>query len=171
MATCQAVQANLTAWIDGELSAGWNDRIRQHVAACPACAGEAAGLRRSIEWQRCALPRVVALDDFSAAPLRARLQCALVAEPAESQPGWTWLIRPLAVAGGALAAATILLVLIAGGPKAVLIPLGVEPPPVAVTREPELFTDYPLIQHLDALENFDTVQSVPLDDDQASQRG
>jgi hypothetical protein len=53
----------------------------------------------------------------------------------------------------------------------VFISVGIESPPTAVVREPDLYTDYPLIQQLDALEHFDTVQSVPLDDEPASQNG
>ena len=76
----------------------------------------------------------------------------------------------MVLASSAVAAAAVILALVfAGGPAAVLVPLGVESPPVAVKANPELFKDYPLIQHLDALENFDTVQSVPLDDDQTGQ--
>ena len=51
------------------------------------------------------------------------------------------------------------------------MPLGLESPPPAVVQHTELFKDYPLIERLDVLEHFDTVESVPLDDESAAQRG
>lgn len=189
MAKCRVVQENLTAWIDGELSPRWDDRVRRHLTGCPGCAAAADGLRKSIEMQRQTLARVTAVADFDSATAWVHLQRALRAPIAGAEwirngtaaasppPVWlavlrAWLTGRLAVAGAAMAvAAALLVLLVAGGPKAVLIPLGVTPPPVAVTRQPDLFKDYALIEELDALENFDTVESVPLDDDQASFSG
>lgn len=175
---CAKIRENLTAWIDSELSRRWNDRVRRHLDTCAACAAEADSLRAAIAEQRRTLARVLALDNFDTTVLRAQLQHALDARadvgrwwkaPGWDWSPWAWLARPVAVAGTVLAVATIGAVVFAGGPRAVLIPLGVESPPAAVTREPELFKDYPLIQRLDVLENFDTVESVPLDDDQTSE--
>jgi hypothetical protein len=104
--------------------------------------------------------------------LRFKLRSALAAEPNPAVRAWMPLFRPIAVAGAAAMVGAILLLLsVVGGPTAVLVPLGVESPPVAVTREPELFENYRLIQQLDVLENFDTVESEPLDDDQTYQQG
>src|SRR5262249_41516280 len=117
-----------------------------------------------------------------AAPAWARLERAL-RTTGEPEGTWAalmrpfsatvreWFSHPLAQAAGAVAVAVGLTLVVAGGPKAVLIPLGVAPPPPAVRSHPDLFKDYSLIQHLDALENFDTVESEPLDDDQASFNG
>jgi anti-sigma factor RsiW len=182
MASCRVIRDNLTAWIDGELSSRWDDRVRTHLAACAACTTEADGLRQSIELQHRMLSQVTILPGFDPAPAWTRVQRALRAAARDTQdtadaPGsWMavlrgWFGHPLALAGAAMAVGLILLLAVAGGPKAVLIPLGVAPPPVAVTSHPDLFKDYSLIQHLDALENFDTVESEPLDDDQASFNG
>jgi anti-sigma factor RsiW len=170
MPSCRSVRANLTAWIDGELSSRWEARVRRHLNGCEACVAEAENTRAAIESQRRWLGQAVALADFDPEPLRVRLRLAVAREP-QPAPGWLWPLRPLALAGAAVAAAIALAVFIAGGPKAVLIPLGVEPPPPVVATETDLFKDYVLIQHLDALENFDTVESVPLDDDQTTHRG
>jgi hypothetical protein len=62
-------------------------------------------------------------------------------------------------------------VLLAVGPQMVLMPLGLESPPPAVAQHTGLFKDYPLIERLDVLEHFDTVESVPLDDEGASRHG
>jgi anti-sigma factor RsiW len=180
MARCKTVQENLTAWIDRALPHRWDDRIRRHVAACARCAAEAESLRSAIESQRHALSALLASPDFDTRRSQVRLAQALATEraahswtwhsPEWIEPTWQRLMRPLAVAGATLAVAGVLLA-VAGGPAAVLIPLGVESPPPAVAREPDLYKDYPLIQHLDALEHFDTVESTPLDDDQGTQNG
>lgn len=171
MASCRAMQEKLTAWVDGELSPRWDARLRQHVAVCTACAAAAAAIRAAVAWQRRCLPEVVRPVGLDPALLRGRLRQALAAEPDVPDRSWVWLLRPLAIGGAAVAVATAVLFFVAGGPGAVLIPLGVESPPAAVAREPDLFKDYQLIQHLDALENFDTVESIPLDDDQGAHRG
>ena len=171
MANCRVVQKNLTAWIDHEVSPRWEQRISRHLETCSVCAVEAESLRATIDQCRTALDRAVALHDFEPGRLRLRLQHTLAAEEQQPERAWRWPLRPFAIAGAAALAAAMMLLFFAGGPKAVLIPLGVQPPPSAVRHAPDLFKDYPLIKDLDALENFDTVESVPLDDEQSSQRG
>ena len=171
---CQNVSQDLTAWIEGELPERHCEHIREHLRACAHCNAEADSLRKAIAWQQRALRAVTSLDSI-AVPSRARLQRALAAE-AERTPLWVW--RPawlpmggrLALAGAALAFAAAVL-LLAGGPGMVLMPLGLESPPLAVVQHTELFKDYPLIERLDVLEHFDTVESMPLDDENAAQRG
>jgi anti-sigma factor RsiW len=164
MANCRAVKGELTAWCDGELSRRRAERIEQHLAECAACSAEADSVSAAIRWQRQALLRVTAVADGEFGALQVKLRRALAAEPEPQGPFWSWLFRPVAIAAAAAMIGIALLFSIMGGPKAVLIPLGVESPPVAVSSEPELFEDYQLIQRLDALENFDTVESVPLSD-------
>jgi anti-sigma factor RsiW len=169
---CRAVKRELTAWFDGELSRREAERVEQHLAACAACSTEAQSLSAAIRWQRQALPHVTAVADHEGAPLQSRLRRALAVEMEQRTQGqfWSWVFRPVVIATAAAMIAIIVLFSVLGGPNAVLIPLGVEAPPVAISREPELFENYQLIQHLDAMENFDTVESVPLDDDQALRR-
>ncbi len=168
---CRAVKGDLTAWCDGELSRRRAERIARHLAECGACSAEAESVSAAIRWQRQALPRVTAVADYEFGALQAKLRRALAAEPEPRAPFWPWSFRPVAIAAAAVMIGVIVLFSIMGGPNAVLIPLGVESPPVAVSSQPELFEDYQLIQHLDALENFDTVESVPLDDDQTLHAG
>ncbi len=171
MTSCQAVEQDLVAWCDGELSERQARRITEHVSACAACAGEAERTRSAIAWQKRALVDITAATVDTQA-LQTKLRRALAAEPDARMPWWGWFLRPVAVAGAcAVALVVVVFFSVVGGPKAVLIPLGVEPPPVAVSSEPELFENYQLIQHLDALENFDTVESVPLDEDQTLHEG
>lgn len=169
MPRCRVVHEDLTAWIDGELPYRRAERLQGHLATCGRCADEGRRLLVAIDAQRRALAAVTAVDDIAPGAPWAQLQSAMRRYEDKRRSFWGWLgdwaLRPLPLTGAAVAAAVVLLLLIAGGPAAVLIPLGVEPPPVAVKAHPDLFNNYPLIQHLDVLENFDTVESVPLDDD------
>ena len=168
MAGCWMVQGDLTAWIDGELSARRAERVGRHLASCGACASEAESLRDAIAHQRSLLERLAAVD---VSPALSRRVLREIAEESEEPRSWLWLFRPVAVAAATAAVAMLGLFTVVGGPRAVLIPLGVEPPPPAVTRTTDLYKDYPIIEKLDALENFDTVESIPLDEDQEPQRG
>lgn len=172
MTSCTTIQENLTAWIDGELSAEWGERVRDHVATCAACALEADSLRASIALQASGLKRLTATD-VDAAMLHARLRRAVAAE-VEVEPRrsvWNWIFRPVVLAPALAVLAVLVLLTAAGGPTDVLVPLGVAPPPAAVKRAPDLFKDYTLIQHLDELQHFDTVESESLDDEQDAQTG
>ncbi len=171
MVSCRRVNADLVAWCDGELSPERAKRIADHLSICAACAREAQHTRAAIEWQKTALTDITAVEQFDTQALQMKLRRALASDPEPPLPWWAWLTRPVALAGAVALVAVVVFFSVVGGPKAVLIPLGVEPPPVAVSSEPELFENYQLIQHLDALENFDTVESVPLDEDQTLHEG
>ena len=171
MASCGAVRENLTAWLDGELSPRWTERVRAHVAACAQCAAEADGLRSSIPSQTAVLKRLSTMDDVDTAVLHARLRRAIAAAAEPRQSVWSRLLRPVVLVPTCALLGVLALFTAAGGPTDVLVPLGVRPPPPAVKRAPELFKDYSIIQHLDELQHFDTVESEPLDDDQDSQTG
>src|ERR1043166_5124351 len=111
MASCRVIRENLTAWIDGELSARWEGRVRGHLATCAACTTEADGLRASIALQRRALSEVTTAPGFNPAPAGLRLQRALHSPAhaaADAQEGWVavvrgWFGHPLALAGAAVA--------------------------------------------------------------------
>lgn len=174
MPRCRKVRENLTAWIDGEVSASWQERIEQHLMRCSACNEEAEQLRNSIEQQRRVLPRLVEAATVDSGALLAGIRRSLAADRrAEPTPGWRfnldwkWVLRPIPLALAAAALLLITLVEAAGGPEDVLVPIGVKRPPAAVAHKPGMFRDYAIIEKLDALENFDTVDVEPLDDDQA----
>lgn len=171
MPGCQAVQENLTAWIDGELSPRRRAGVRRHLEGCAACAAEVRSLQSTIEVHRRTLAQAVVVDGLDPYPLWVRLQRARAAESDERTRNWNWVLRPVAVGGAALAMLTVVLVAAAGGPEAVLVPLGVQAPPPAVKRKPDLFKDYRIIQQLDFLEHFDTVESMPLDEEEQSVHG
>ena len=175
MRGCHDISQDLTAWIEGELAQRRCEHIREHLTACAPCSAEAASLRVAIAWQQRALRKVTSLDGVATVALRAQLQRALAEAEKRTplwqwRPGWSSIWGRLALAGAALSFAVVVL-LLAGGPGMVLMPLGLESPPAAVVQHTELFKDYPLIERLDVLEHFDTVESMPLDDESAAQRG
>jgi anti-sigma factor RsiW len=170
MGTCDWVHENLTAWIDGELPMRERAALQQHLETCGPCTAEARDLRAAIGLQRRVLGQMTGAGAIETEPLWRKVRLALVEAERPRAPWWGWLRQPFAMAGATVAAA-LLILLIAGGPRAILVSLGIESPPTAVAREPELFKDYPLIEQLDALEHFDTVQSVPLDEEPTSQNG
>jgi anti-sigma factor RsiW len=171
MSSCRAVQENLTAWVDGELSPRWTERVREHVTRCADCAAELESLRASIALQRSTLPRLTAATAVDVAGLQVRLRRAVAAADAPRRSVWSWILRPVVLAPALALLAVLALLTAAGDPADLLVPLGVKSPPPAVKRAPELFKDYTLIQHLDALEHFDTVESEPLDDEHDAQTG
>ena len=176
MPGCQDFSEDLTAWVEGQLSAWQQERLSEHVTHCLQCAAEADSLRAAIAWQRQALRAVAVLDGVDPLALQARLRHDLTTAANDMAPAWSlrelWetTFGRLALAGAGVAVAA-LIVLLAVGPGMVLMPLGLEAPPPAVTQQTDFFKDYPLIERLDVLEHFDTVESVPLDDDSASQSG
>jgi anti-sigma factor RsiW len=176
MAGCNDFSEDLTAWIDGELPPSRRDHIRRHLAGCRHCSAEMESLHSVIAWHRHALGALTTAAGVDTMALRTRLRHAMAAEVDAGTLEWRWrdvwtsMWARLALAGAAVSVAVAVL-LLAGGPGMVLIPLGLEAPPPAVVQHTELFKDYPMIERLDVLEHFDTVESLPLDDEGAAQRG
>jgi anti-sigma factor RsiW len=177
MSGCQDFSEDLTAWVEGQLPGWQQERMSEHLRHCLQCATEADSLRCAITWQRRALQAVAALDGVDPLALQAKLRRALTTAAANDRaPAWglrdLWAttLGRLALAGATVSIAALVL-LLALGPGMVLMPLGLEAPPPAVAQQTDFFKDYPLIERLDVLEHFDTVESVPLDDDGAAQSG
>lgn len=170
--TCDSISASLTAWIDGELSPADEQNVARHVADCSSCAQEAERLRTAIDWQKRMLPARLLDEPVDVASLRLGLRRRIGAlrdqeEPSAASRSWAWLIRPLAVASAGLALASLFLVWRAAEPETLLVSLGVEEPPAVVVRDPEMFKYLEVIEKLDALEHFEAVQAVQLDDERA----
>lgn len=168
MTTCDGVRKNLTALADGDLPPRRSASVRRHLVGCPECAAEAQAIQSAVVGQQQLLRAALSADDVDRTALWQQLRQALDEPP----PLAKRFQRPWLLSGGALAAAAALIAVVtASGPRPLLVSAGVESPPVAVSTKPELFKDYGLIQELDALEYFDTVESVPLDDEPTSQNG
>ena len=145
--------------------------MRAHLARCSRCTSEVESIRAAVAAQQSALTRLIAVQvDHDL--LHARLKRTLASASSAGARGgdrlgwsrWSWPTHPVMITAVAATLAIVMVVALAGGPRAILIPLGLEAPPVAVARQPDLFMDYAIIQRLDALEHFDTVEAVPLDD-------
>lgn len=171
MLVCRLVSSRLTAFADGEVS-GWTARYAlAHVQRCSFCSGELALLRSVVAQQTHSLRALQAQQSVSVAELWRRLHHSVVARPAVDSPAvWVWL-RPVALAASVTLVSLLGLVSAAGGPQAVLVPLGIQPPPPPVSRAPVLFREYPLIEKLELLEHLETVDRIRLDDEGESQSG
>jgi anti-sigma factor RsiW len=98
MADCDQVQANLTAWVDGQLGARERTQVDGHLAGCGACRDRALrerDVRGLIEARRAHLTTASA-----PAALRARLEAVA---RGRTRPG-TWVRMPIAVAATLLLA-------------------------------------------------------------------
>ena len=47
-ANCQAILANISAYLDGELDSTACDAIEEHCQRCPSCAAVVKGLRETV---------------------------------------------------------------------------------------------------------------------------
>ncbi len=179
MPSCRRVKDNLTAWIDGEAGSSWNDRIQAHLARCPSCQAEAQSLREAVGHQRDMLGQLLGPAPSDAVRMLATIrnqaarrdQASWLEEEEGWWTRWAWLARPVPVALAVAALLVVTLVEVAGGPEDVLVPIGAKAPPAAVKRKPAMFRDYAIIEKLEALENFDTVEVEPLDDVPTEEQG
>jgi anti-sigma factor RsiW len=160
----------MTAIADGEIPASQARSFEAHLTACPSCAAEAESHRLAVRRQADALARVLLDDAVDVPALRLTLQRRLNAVRAEEErharPGWTWFLRPLSLATAGLAVALVM-VLNTGGSDSVLVSLGVEPPPPELETRTDLFQYLDVIKRLEALEHFDAVRAVRLDEERA----
>ena len=171
MSRCDRVRSHLTALADDEVR-GWQKwRLQRHLRRCSSCPKDLLATKRSIEQQSAVLKNLLETTsvDVDSLRRRARLEIAREAVQAPSPfPQWRHSLRPLLAGCAALGLIVLSLSWTVGGPEDVLITLGVVEPPKSLARKTELFYDYTLIEKLDALENFDSVNSVPLEGEQTS---
>ena len=90
MKNCQDIQPDLSAYVDGELAPSRRAEIEAHVAACPRCQQELAGLR-TLAAGVAALPRLHPAPRFLA---EVRRKIAQGREPVESIAWADYLFRP-----------------------------------------------------------------------------
>ena len=156
---CSEAREELTALADGALETAPAEAVRRHVRGCTSCAAELAAIEEAVAFTREAFAELPELRPGFETRLRARL-----AEAAAAPSWYRRLWRPLFV--GALASVGVLVMARSvGGPSAVLVPLGIQAPPKKVAEKPVLYKDYEIIEHLDELENFETVIQTPLETD------
>jgi anti-sigma factor (TIGR02949 family) len=81
---CQENQDQLSAYLDGELTADETAAVRDHLAACPACARELDELRRAIDAVK-ALPPIQAPAD-----LKGKIMAQIESEAARAPASTPW---------------------------------------------------------------------------------
>jgi len=171
MNRCDSTRDSLTAWIDGELSPSDEREVEAHVGTCTSCATEAESLRHEIDWQKRILPNALLDAPVDVVALKMGLQRQLnTIRRQEERPvsySWGWLIRPLAMATAGLALTLLVVVWRAGEPESLLVSIGVEDPPAEVATRPDMFKYLDVIENLEALEHFEAVQAVRLEDERA----
>lgn len=163
---CWWFRRDLTALVDGELRSARAAGVRFHLARCQRCAALQEEIARCVAQQR----RVLALVGETAGVNTEQLGRSLQARLDEDRIGshrWGLASRlAVAAAAGGLAIFISLRAL-----DSVLIAAGVADPPPVVAEKPDLFRDYALFEHLDALEHFETVQAVPLEKPETAPNG
>ena len=108
MTNCADVDAIMTTYVDGEVTAAEAQAVRAHLDGCPACRDRAAAEQAVRERLRAAAP---ALGERAPAALWARCATAARPGPAGVTPFWTqpalrW--APLGMAATVLLAAGVL---------------------------------------------------------------
>jgi anti-sigma factor RsiW len=165
---CGWIEPEITALADAELPAWRAALVRRHLRSCAACAERQTEVERSVAAQRRALPQVLhgvcPPADLMLAEVHRRLRRA---EP-EPQVRRVSAMRPRLV--WASAAGVIVFVLALRLLNPVWIVLGIESPPPVLEEQPDLFRDYQLFEHLDAIENLDRIPQGE-GPDSGSQRG
>lgn len=164
---CARCREHLTAFVDAQLGLLARLRLRVHLLLNPPCAAAVAALRRVVDRQRAELSEPVAVD-VEALLESARGAIGALGTPRAPEPrqvpmsGFRWN-RSLVAGLAAAAVFVVAAVGIAARPRTVLVPLGLEEPPAALAKKPDLFRDYEMFRELDALEHFDAVNRVRLE--------
>lgn len=161
---CAEAREDLTALLDGALDERRAAAVRGHVDDCDVCARERASLATAVDLSRRLLAEVPELRPGFATRLEARLE-EIRRPAARPRRWWGPVLAGTMAAGLVLAMASTV-----GGPSAVLVPLGLQAPPKQVVEKPQLFKDYEIIEHLEELENFETVIQTPLEDELLGQQ-
>jgi len=152
---CWRVRRDLTALADGELSARRSAAIRGHVEQCDDCRAVWEETERAVQLQRQLVPGVFAVRDLAVDPMLREVRLRL--DDDGSGPAKWWFWHPALITAAAVL--SVVMVSVLGLFNPLLVAVGLEEPPEQVAQQPELFRDYPLFEHLEALENFDTLQS------------
>jgi anti-sigma factor RsiW len=153
---CSWIRRQLTAHADDELSGAAARLVRRHLAGCRGCVAERAAIGRSVADQRELLRAAAGEADVDADLLWSGVRRRLAAEPprdAIRKPAVRLVLASAGAAAVLLVAARLL--------DPLWISVGLEDPPRKLAEEPELFVDYTLFEHLEAIENLDTPARSP----------
>jgi anti-sigma factor RsiW len=173
---CVACEEDLSALIDGELAAGREALLRDHLAGCARCGARLAALR-AVDAGLAALPAPAVPED-----LRARLEARIAAADVDARaPGRAapprrrrWLATRAWGALAAAGAAIALYLAVAGDENARLPAPAPEPqvaqtPPAGSGREPAVLAldaepadDLAVALDLDTVEDLEVIANLEL---------
>lgn len=156
---CWFFRRDLTALVDGELSAARATSVRAHVTRCAECTALYHAIEDSVAQQRQLVPLAFGPADIASEGILlrdVRRRFDMEREPASRR----WFLQPAMMGTVAIVGAVIATYL--GLLDPVFISVGFEDPPEVVAEQPELFRDYVFFERLDALEHFDDVNSIQL---------
>ena len=148
--TCERMETQLIAYLDGKASAGTGREVEAHLAACAACRTRAEEFRRV--WN--------VLDEATAVEpslgFDARLRQRVAAEPASGGP-FAWLI-PSPRFAFAVSLLVALAVWISSAP-----PTAVENNSANARSEEEfkMIENLPVLEDYDVLANFEPLSELP----------
>jgi anti-sigma factor RsiW len=144
--TCLPYDEDLSALLDGELSAARAAELRAHRDVCPRCTAQFEALRRADERVRSALRAPVPEEDVRLARIEAQLRARLAQEaavraqptrPLHAQAPRRRRTRWIVAAGMGLAAAAALGLTLLFQARTPVAPVPLPPPPVAQTPAPQ----------------------------------
>ncbi len=148
-------EADLIAYVRGELGEPAARRVADHLAACPECTGAVEDFRRILHGLASSIPEP---PPIHWGPYRAELRQKLEARRQRAW-GWQWLRRPLPVAlSAAVAGALLILGLqswiwhpVPNGDLALL-------EDTVVASRLDLLRQYAVIERLDLWEDLDVIR-------------
>lgn len=149
------VEDELTAYVDGEMSAVEAARVRTHLTSCAPCRATEALLRRTVT-------ELAALPAFEPSPgLRRRVLAQVESLPRPWTERFRRWLRPAVLAPAGVALATAVVVAVVVGQRLVVqrAERGME---LAVAEHYELLSDYEVVgvsrDDLDVVEHLDELQ-------------
>jgi hypothetical protein len=120
------------------------------VESCQACAALFADLEGAVRRQRELLPLLNDAVQTSPDEMLRRVRTGM-REQSEDRRHW-WLTPQIVAAVAASAVAVFGLLRLS---EPLLVAIGVEDPPEIVIEKPDLFRDYTMFEHLDAIEHLE----------------
>ena len=146
-------QPALVSYARGQLGADESEAVRLHLEGCAACRAEAASLLAT--WEEVSV-RIEELPQPEWIAYRSELRRKLDARHFSRRRRWVFGLASLTAAGAAAVAALLL---------AVRSPTHALPPVEELALEQQLGSndlglvrDYPVVERLDLLENYDVVE-------------
>lgn len=148
-------EAQLIAYLKGELAEADRRRVADHLVGCPECARALEEFKKILQDLAASVPRPPEIHwGAYRAELRAKLE-------ARRRPvrGWEWLRRPLPVALGAAVAGVLLIFVLQSGTDRPAVPGDLAfLEETAVASRLDLLRQYSVLERLDLLEDLDVIQ-------------